>query len=39
MTAYKEGSVTANVATVVGAGSLFTTIASISFIIIAAFFY
>jgi hypothetical protein len=39
MTAYKEGSVTATLATTVGAGSLFSTIAAISFIIIAAFFY
>jgi len=39
MTAYKEGTVTASVAVVVGAGSLFSTIAAISFIIIAAFFY
>jgi hypothetical protein len=39
MTAYKEDSVTATVAVVTGAGSLFSTIAAISFIIIAAFFY
>jgi len=39
MTAYKEGTVTATLATTVGAGSLFSTIAAISFIIIAAFFY
>jgi hypothetical protein len=39
MSAYKEGSVTATVPVAVGAGSLFSTIAAISFIIIAAFFY
>jgi hypothetical protein len=39
MTAYKEGTVTATLPVVSGAGSLFSTIAAISFIIIAAFFY
>jgi len=39
MSAYKSGEVTATLPVAVGAGSLFSTIAAISFIIIAAFFY
>jgi len=39
MTAYKEGTVTATLAVTVGAGSLFSTLAAVCFMVIAAFFY